>query len=127
MDGNTAFGEDETPEIKKEELEEQNKNNSEKPSITLSYGKKGEYGQFDSFNEGDYLRYYIPKGKYKVNCIIGGGFYIETIETHKENGSDVSDIISQTTMKSGDVSKITINDGECISLIINTEIELTKE
>ena len=127
LDGNTAFGEDETPEIKKEELEEQNKNNSEKSSITLSYGKKGEYGQFDSFNEDDYLRYYIPKGKYKVNCIIGGGFYIETIETHKENGSDVSDIISQTTMKSGDISKITISEGECISLIINTEIELTKE
>ena len=45
----------------------------------------------------------------------------------KENGSDVSDIISQTTMKSGDISKITISEGECISLIINTEIELTKE
>ena len=127
LDGNTAFGEDETPEIKKEELEEQDKNDSENSSIILSYGKKGKYGRYDSFNEDEYLRYYVPKGKYKVNCNIGGGFYIETIETHKENGSDVSDIISQTTMKSGDVSKITINDGECISLIINTEIELIKE
>ena len=127
LDGNTAFGEDQTPEIKKEELEEQDKNDSENSSIILSYGKKGKYGRYDSFNEDEYLRYYVPKGKYKVNCNIGGGFYIETIETHKENGSDVSDIISQTTMKSGDISKITISEGECISLIINTEIELTKE
>lgn len=127
LDGNTAFGEDQTPEIKKEELEEQDKNDSENSSIILSYGEKGKYGRYDSFTEDEYLRYYIPKGKYKVNCNIGGGFYIETIETHKENGSDVSDIISQTTMKSGDISKITISEGECISLIINTEIELIKE
>ena len=54
LDGNTAFGEDETPEIKKEELEEQDKNDSENSSIILSYGKKGKYGRYDSFNEDEY-------------------------------------------------------------------------
>ena len=79
------------------------------------------------FDGEEYLRYYIPSGKYNVKCNIRGGFYIETIELHKEDGWDTATTISQIMMSAGEEKEITIEDGQCISLIINTEIELVKE
>ncbi len=56
-----------------------------------------------------------------------GGFYIESIEVHKEDGWETSDIIQQINMSEGEETEIVIEDGQCISLIINTEIELIKQ
>lgn len=95
--------------------------------ITLTDGIEGEYGQNDLFDGEPYLRYHVPAGNYKVKCKIRGGFYIETIELHKEDGWDTATTIQQINMSEGEETDISIEDGQCISLIINTEIELIKQ
>lgn len=126
LDGAVAFGSDQTPELPKEELvQEEDSGNGE--SIILSYDKEGECGQYDLFDGEPYLRYYVPAGNYKVKCNIRGGFYIETIELHKEDGWDTATTIQQINMSEGEETEIVIEDGQCISLIINTEIELIKQ
>lgn len=126
LDGVAAFGSDQTPELPKEELaQEVGSENAE--SIILSDGKEGKYGQYDSFDGEPYLRYHVPSGNYKVKCNVRGGFYIETIELHKEDGWDTATTIQQINISEGDEADITIEDGQCISLIINTEIELIKQ
>lgn len=126
LDGAVAFGSDQTPKLPKEELEQENESENGE-AIILSYDKEGQCGQFDLFDGEPYLRYYVPVGTYTVKCNIRGGFYIETIELHKEDGWDTSDIIQQINMSEGEETEITIEDGQCISLIINTEIELIKQ
>ncbi|MCM1399397.1 MAG: hypothetical protein NC225_07960 [Clostridium sp.] len=105
--------------------QEENKENGE--GILLSYGKEGEYGQYDLFDGEEYLRYYVPTGSYTVKCNIKGGFYIETIELHKEEGWDTATTIEQIMVGAGEEKDITIEDGQCISLIINTEVELIEK
>lgn len=123
LDGAVVFGSDQTPELQKEELvQEDNSGNGE--TIIISYDKEGKYGQYDLFDGEPYLRYYVPTGNYKVKCNIRGGFYIETIELHKEDGWDAATTIQQINMSEGEETEIAIEDGQCISLIINTEIEL---
>lgn len=126
LDGVVAFGSGQTPELPKEQLP-QEVNSTSGESIMLSDGKEGEYGQYDSFDGEPYLRYYVPTGNYKVKCNIRGGFYIETIELHKEDGWDTATTIQQINMSEGEEIDISIEDGQCISLIINTEIELIKK
>lgn len=125
IDGKAVFGSDQTPKIEKQELKQEEKTQNGK-AIVLSDGKKGKYGQYDSFNGERYLRYHIPSGKYKVKCNVRGGFYIETIELHEEDGYDTATTIQQINMSEGEEIEISIEDGQCISLIINTEIELIK-
>lgn len=122
VDGNVVYGSDKTPEIKKEELVQDESVSDE--GIILSYGKEGDYGQYDSFDGEPYLRYYVPAGGYTVKCNIGGGFYVETAELHKEDGWDTAETIQQITMSSGDEEDIVIEEGQCISLYNKTEIEL---
>lgn len=127
IDGNIVHGSDDfAPKLQKVELQE---NNSEAKSdcIVLSDGKTGEYGQYDLFDGEKYLRYYVPTGNYTVRCNIRGGFYIETIELHKEDGWDTATTIKQIDIKQGDEINITVEEGQCISLYINTEIELYKQ
>lgn len=126
IDGAAAFGSDQTPELPKEELAQEG-NSTSRESIILSDGKEGKYGQYDSFDGEPYLRYHVPAGNYKVKCKIRGGFYIETIELHKEDGYDAATTIQQINMSEGEETEITIEDEQCISLIINTEIELIKK
>lgn len=126
IDGAVAFGSDQTPELPKEELGQENSSKNAE-SIILSDGKEGKYGQYDSFDGEPYLRYHVPVGNYKVKCNIRGGFYIETIELHKEDGWDTATTIQQINMSEGEETEIVIEDGQCISLIINTEIELIKQ
>lgn len=125
IDGMCVFGEEQTPEIKKTELQS-NKETSESDVITLSDGIQGEYGKYDDFDGEQFLRYYIPTGKYLVKCNVRGGFYVETIELHLEDGWHVPTTISQNMLNAGDEIEIVVEDGQCISLIINTEIELEK-
>lgn len=126
IDGLVAFGSDQTPELPKEELK-QDDSSANAESIILSDGKEGKCGQYDSFDGEPCLRYHVPAGNYKVKCNTRGGFYIETIELHKEDGYDAATTIQQINMSDGEETEITIEDGQCISLIINTEIELIKK
>jgi len=127
IDGNVAYGSDQTPDIQKEELYQENFTNGSSETIILSDGKEGDYGQYDLFDGEEYLRYYVPTGNYTAKCNIRGGFYIETIELHKEDGWDTATTIEQIMMEAGDEKDIVIEEGQCISLIINTEIELIKK
>lgn len=118
-------------EEKINDAEESNENEKSKEenseSIILSYDKEGEYGQYDLFDGEPYLRYYVPIGNYKVKCKIQGGFYIESIEKHKEDGFETTDVIRQIDMSEGEEVEISIEEGQCIFLYINTEIELIKK
>lgn len=98
-------------------------------SILLTDGELGDYGKEEDFSGYKIIRYYIPKGKYKVTCQTrGSGFYIETIEKHLEDGYETSDIIQQVTFSGTDEEyKITIKEGQCISLLVNSILEFSKD
>lgn len=109
---------------------EKKKSNQKKhKSILLTDGELGDYGKEEDFSGYKMIRYYIPTGKYKVTCQTrGSGFYIETIEKHLEDGYETSDIIQQVTFSGTDEEyKITIKEGQCISLLINSILEFSKD
>lgn len=110
--------------IQEADSEIESAENDNKKTITLTDGIEGEYGQYDLFDGEPYLRYYVPIGSYKVKCNVRGGFYIETIEIHKEDGWDTPDTIKQINMSAGDEVEISVEEGQCISLYLRTEIEL---
>ena len=127
IDGKVVYGSEyEEPEIIKTEKTEKNSGDSNGSFIVLSDGKEGKYGKYDLFDGEPYLRYYVPTGEYTVKCNISGGFYIESIELHKEDGYDTSDVIEQFNISKGEELKIRIEEGQCITLYVNTEIELYK-
>lgn len=123
LDGKIVYGEDKAPEVRKKEVLSDDVENR----IILSDGKIGNYGKVDIFDGEEYIRYYVEEGMYQVICKKIGGFYIETIEIKKENGYDSVDIIAQHMLNTGNEMEIEIQTGQCISLIINTEIELIKK
>lgn len=100
----------------------------EKEKIFLTDGDLGEYGKVDDFSGYKVIRYYIPAGRYIAECQTrGSGFYIETIEKHLESGYETSDTTAEIKFSNVDEKyEIEIKDGECISLIINSIIELEK-
>ena len=125
IDGVEQFSTGEAaPEVEKVALTEEGTEASG-DKIVITDGKLGDYGQEDMFDGEPYMRYYLPNGKYNVKCVIRGGFYIESIALHKEDGWDTATTYDQIMMNVGDEKTITIEDGQCISLIINTELEFT--
>ena len=94
-------------------------------SILLVEGEKGEYGKEEYFDGYLEVRYYLPKGTYKVTCQTqGSGFMVETIETHLEDGYKTSDVIEHIKFDNTNQSKtVTIKDGECVFLTINSILE----
>lgn len=99
-----------------------------KEKILLTEGELGEYGKEENFSGYEVIRYYIPAGKYIVECRTrGSGFYIETVEKHLENGYETSDTIAEIKFSSVDEKyEIEIKNGECLLLIMNSIIELEK-
>lgn len=125
VNGRICYGDQNScPEVQKIAISEQNAESGTANSIIICDGKLGEYGQTDYFDGEEYIRYYVPAGQYDVTCINRGGFYIEAIEIKKEDGFDTATIFEQYTMSGGDTQTITIEEGQCISMINNTEIEL---
>lgn len=124
IDSSKVYGEIALPEIERQELEIGSIANTN--DIVLEYDKLGEYGQKDLFDGEEYIRYYIPNGKYKVTCETRGSMiWIETVALHKEDGYDTSDIISNVKFSSIDEEyEIDIQDGMCLSLTINSIVHL---
>lgn len=73
------------------------------------------------------MRYYVPTGKYKVKCKARGGFYVETIKIHKQDGWDTPTTIRQINISEGETTTIKVKKGQCISLYINTKIVLIRK
>ncbi len=110
-------------EIKKDVAE------SDDGSITIKEGYLGQYGKKDKFDGKEYIRYYIPAGKYKVEALTKNAMlYIETIKLHKEDGFDTATIIKTIKLdKVGDTQSFTIKKDQCISLVLHSQIKLIKE
>lgn len=124
VNGRIYYGDQNScPVVKKDEIAEHNTENGTANSIIICDGKLGEYGKTDYFDGEEYIRYYVPAGQYDVTCINRGGFCLEAIEIKKEDGFDTATIFEQYTMCEGDTQTITIEEGQCISLINNTELE----
>ena len=98
-------------------------------SIIIKDGVLGEYGRKDKFDGEEYIRYYIPAGTYKVEALTKNAmFYVETIKLHKEDGFDTATTIKTIKLdKVGDIDTFTIKKDQCISLVMYTQIKLTKE
>lgn len=96
--------------------------------MIIKYGQKGQYGKEDNFDGEKEIRYYIPTGKYQVEALVkNSNFYIETIKLHKEDGYDTATTIRRVNLLNvGSKDAIEIKSGECISLMINAQVKLTK-
>ena len=94
--------------------------------ITLKYGEIGEYGKEEDFDGYKEIRYYIPSGAYTVKCQTrGSGLYLESIETHLEDGYKTSDVLKDIKFSSTDEEyEIEVSDGACITLLLNSIVEL---
>lgn len=116
-------------ELDRKELQLSDQNNPvDNDTITLKEGTIGAYGKKDVFDGEENIRYYIPAGTYKVEAITkNAGFYIETIELHKEDGYDTATTIRTIRLaNTGDTDEFNISEDQCISLIMYTQVKLTK-
>lgn len=95
--------------------------------IILKYGVKGKYGKEDLFDGEKYIRYYLPEGTYEVKALTrNANIMIESIKLHKENGYDTSTLINNIKLLNvGDVTTFKIKSSECITIVMNTKVELT--
>ena len=124
IDGQAYYGKLVYPEInRKERIINDDSTTNE---ITLSDGIAGNYGKYDTMDGNQYLRYYIPNGKYKVTALVKNSmFYVESIAIHKEDGYDTPDTYNTIKLSAkGDTSEIEISDGQCISLVMGTKVKL---
>ena len=114
-------------QIQRKELQKEEPT-SDDGSIILKDGVIGTYGKKDKFDGEEYIRYYIPAGTYKVEALTKNAqFYIETVKLHKEDGYDTATIIKSVKLDSvGKTDEFTIKKDQCISLVIYTQIKLTK-
>ena len=124
--GTRMYGTKVVPQINR--VERKNSDKSSETSITLKDGVLGNFGKYDTMDGKQYIRYYIPTGKYKATALVKNSmFYVESIAIHKENGYDTPTTYNTITLKKkSDSQTIEITDGQCISLVIGTRIKLEK-
>lgn len=126
IDGQAYYGKLIYPEVtRKEKIINDSSTTTE---ITLNDGVAGNYGKYDTMDGQQYLRYYVPNGKYKVTALVKNSmFYVESIAIHKEDGYDTPDTYNTVKLSvKGDTSEIEIKDGQCISLVMGTKVKLVK-
>lgn len=126
INGTRMYGTKVVPQINR--VERKNSDKSSETSITLKDGVLGNFGKYDTMDGKQYIRYYIPNGKYKATALVKNSmFYVESIAIHKENGYDTPTTYNTITLKKKNDSQIIeITDGQCISLVMGTRIKLEK-
>ncbi len=127
VENKAVYGSKQVPEIKRVERKKETGSEASN-TITLTDGALGEYGKYDTMDGKQYIRYYIPIGKYKATALVRNSmFYIDSIAIHKENGYDTPVSYATINLKNkGDSQNIEILDGQCISLVMGTKIKLEK-
>ena len=126
LNGSNTYGSKVVPEIKRKERRIVDTSTDEK--IILNDGVVGNYGKYDTFDGKKYLRFYVPAGKYQATALVKNSmFYVESIKLHKEDGYDVPTTYETVSLnKKGDIKTIEVKNGQCISLVMGTKIELVK-
>ena len=127
IDSSIVYGKSKYKEV--ERIERKGIDKSTDDKIILKEGIKGNYGKEDLFDGEKYIRYYIPAGTYQVKAITKNAqLWIETKKIHKEDGYDTATLVKTVKLSNVDDTEIiTIKSSECISLVINTQVELTKK
>lgn len=126
INGKSMYGTKVVPQINR--VERKNNDTSDKTSIILKDGVLGNYGKYDIMDGKQYIRYYIPIGKYKTTALVKNSmFYVESIAIHKENGYDTPTTYNTIKLKNKNDSQIIeVKEGQCISLVMGTRIKLEK-
>lgn len=87
----------------------------------------GDYGQYDTYDGEEYIRFYIPEGTYLIEALVNNSMvYLEKKEIYKnESGFDESEVVREVILtNAGDTDTITITSDSCISLTINSYVSL---
>lgn len=113
--------------INKKQIIDEGTEEGEK-SITLKEGVMGEFGRKDLFDGEEYIRYYLPEGKYEVESLSKNAtIFVESIRIYKEDGFDISDVIERIDFnKSGQKKTISINKNSCVTLTLYSNLKLIK-
>ena len=112
----------------RKEIKQNTSSTQKSNEIIIKNGQKGTYGKEDLFDGEKYIRYYVPTGKYEVEALVkNADFYIESKKIYKEDGWDTSTVIREVKLPTmGDTTTIEIKSDQCISLVIHSQIKLTK-
>lgn len=84
------------------------------------------YGEVETIDGREEVRYYVPEGNYLVRAKAeGSGLYVETVALHEENGHEMADVLEEIVFGNLEEEyEIAIRKGECIGLMAGSIVEL---
>lgn len=84
------------------------------------------YGEMETLNGQQVIRYHLPAGDYRVTAKTGeSGLYVETVAIHEEEGYEVADVLQELVFSAaGEEAEIAVREGECLFLMADTIVEL---
>lgn len=84
------------------------------------------YGEVETIDGRQEVRYYVPQGDYHVRAkVAGSGLYVETAALHEEDGHEMADVLDEVVFADGEETyEISIREGECIELMAGSIVEL---
>lgn len=98
-------------------------------AIVLKYGEMGEYGRNVEYDGQNYIKYFLPEGKYEIEALTRNAmFFIEDTKIYKNSfGYDESKTIDTIQLTDvGSKQTITLQANNCINLVINSSISIKK-
>lgn len=103
--------------------------NDYKNAIVLKYGELGKYGKNVQYDGQNYIKYFLPEGKYEVEALTRNAmFFIEDTKIYKNSsGYDASKTIDTIQLSDvGSKQTITLQSNNCINLVINSSVSIKK-
>lgn len=84
------------------------------------------YGVVETINGEQMLRYTLPAGDYRVTAMTkDSGLYVETIALHEEEEYETADVLQEVVFSEvGEEAEIAVREGECLTLMADTIVEL---